>query len=181
MVVAPNTTIYLLTGVPLDNTYTDTIYFSTSAQQFAHFSTQYAKKVFGANTYQRVHDGVMRLAVPADEIYNYNYLMFQNTNYGNKWFYGFIQNVRYINNATSEITYEIDVMQTYHFDYILEQCYVERETTVTDERFEHLEDEPVELGELVCTHIEAISIGGDLGYGANNWGVLVTMAQRGDS
>ena len=59
--------------------------------------------------------------------------MFQNTSFGIKWFYAFITNVEYINNETSEITIEIDVMQTWHFDYTVNQCFVEREMAATDD------------------------------------------------
>lgn len=155
MVIAPNTDIILLRNVPLDNTYTDTIYFSNATEQFNHFynTSTYAKKVFGNNTYQRVNSGVMRIEVSADEIYNYNYLMFRNTNYGSKWFYAFITGVEYVNNAVAEVRYEIDVMQTYFFDYELEQCYVDRETSATDEIGDNLLEESIDPGPAVCDYI----------------------------
>ena len=155
MVIAPNTDIILLRNVPLDNTYTDTLYFSNATEQFNHFynTSTYAKKVFGNNTYQRVNSGVMRIEVSADEIYNYNYLMFRNTNYGSKWFYAFITGVEYVNNAVAEVRYEIDVMQTYFFDYELEHCYVERETSETDDFDEHLLDENIDFGSIKCSDV----------------------------
>ena len=52
-----------------------------------------------------------------EALYNCNYLAFQNASFGGKWFYAFIDSVEYVNNVTSEVTYTIDVMQTWHFQY----------------------------------------------------------------
>lgn len=153
MYIAPNTTIRLLRGVPLDNDYTNTIHFASAGAQSAHFSGSYTTKVFTAQTYQRVRKGVLRLAVLADEIYDYNYMMFQNTSYGSKWFYAFITKVEYINNSVSEITYELDVMQTWFFDMVRLPSYVERETTIADVIGGNIAPEPVDIGPLKCYNI----------------------------
>lgn len=92
---------------------------------------------FNNQSYQRVGNGVLRVQVLADNVYTCNYLMFKNTLFGNKWFYGFIVGVEYINNAVTEITYQIDVMQTWHFNYTLGKCFVIREHTATDGFYEH--------------------------------------------
>lgn len=159
MYIQPNTTIYLLKGVPLSNDYTDTIFFASAAAQQAHFQAAYVKKTFTAQSYQRVKKWVMRLQVLADEIYDYNYLMFQNTSYGSKWFYAFITNVEYINDVTSEITYELDVMQTWLFEANVKPSYVEREHTATDVIGENTAPEPVDLGPIKTHSITGAGLG----------------------
>lgn len=150
MYIQPNSIVVLLKGVPLDNTYTDTIYFANATDQYNHFLT-YTKREFGQLSYQRVNKNTIRLQVSADAIYDYNYLMFCNTAYGNKWFYAFITKPpTYINDATAEIEYEIDVMQTWMFEAVLEPSFVEREHSATDVIGENLAPEPVELGEIKC-------------------------------
>lgn len=72
-----------------------------------------AKHSLTAQTYQRVNKGTMRVGLSADSCYDCNYLMFQNSGFGSKWFYAFITSVEYVNNAVTEITFEIDVMQTW--------------------------------------------------------------------
>lgn len=152
MYIAPNTTIKLYSGIPLDNTYDHTLYFETLSDQNAYFhSGTLHKYSLPVNTYQRVEKGKMRIAKKADDIYDCNYLAFQNTNFGNKWFYAFITGVEYINNETSEITFEIDSMQTYFFDVHLKQCFVEREHSATDEIGDNIQPEPVELGEYIIS------------------------------
>ena len=146
MYIAPNSTVYLLTNVPCDKSYVHTLYFENKNEQYSYF---YGKRVktFTNVSYQRHSKNSIRLECLADDIYNVNYLMFQNTAYGNKWFYAFINNVEYINNVTTEITYTIDVMQTWYFDYTLGNCFVEREHTLTDVVGENTVPEPVDGGE----------------------------------
>ena len=151
MYIAPNTTIKLYSGVPLDDTYNHTLYFQTLADQTAYFHSGIAKYSIPVNSYQRVEKGKMRIEKTADDLYDCNYLAFQNTNYGNKWFYAFITKVEYVNNVTTEISFEIDSMQTYFFDVRLKQCFVEREHPNTDEIGDNIQPEPVELGEYVTS------------------------------
>lgn len=146
MYIAPNTNIRILQNCPLDNTYDHTIYFSSASDQSSYFQGL-TKYTFTNYTYQRVNRGRVRVQRQAEDLYNCNYMMFQNAAFGVKWFYAFITSVEYVNNNTSEITFEIDVMQTWFFDVSLEQCYVEREHVMDDSIGANLQPEPVELGE----------------------------------
>ena len=150
----------LLKGVPLDNTYTDTIYFGSVSAQRSHFQS-YTSKVFLQQSYQRVNKNTLRVQVKADDIYDYNYLIFQNASYGNRWFYAFINKVNYVNDSASEIEYELDVMQTWMFDYILEPSFVVREHSQTDNIGEHIAVEPVEIGTPIATDITDKGLFGD--------------------
>ena len=153
MYIQPNTNIILLKGVPLDNTYTDTIYFADATAQYNHFIS-YTNMMFPAQSYQRVNKGTLRLQVTADNIYDYNYLMFRNASYGQKWFYAFINKVNYINDNTSEIEYELDVIQTWLFEAVLEPSYVEREHSATDVVGENIASEPINIGGTKCHKVE---------------------------
>lgn len=148
MYVNPNSTIILCKNVPLDTTYEHTLYFDNIGLQTAYFRSK-AKTTFNNQTYQRVVRGKIRLQVCADDIYDCNYLMYQNTNYGSKWFYAFITGIEYINNITSEITFDIDSMQTYFFDVELRQCFVEREHVSDDTIGLHTLPEKVDCSEMI--------------------------------
>lgn len=149
MYIQPNTTVRLLTGVPLDNTYTHTLYFSDKASQTSYFESKTKAGCLLSNlSYQRYTKGNLRIQKLADDIYDCNYMMFQNTAYGNKWFYAFINNIEYVSNTVCEITYEIDVIQTWFFDVTLLQSFVEREHSVTDIAGENIVPEPVPIGEM---------------------------------
>lgn len=145
----PATIIMVCRGVPLDNTYTDTIKFTSLGAQQAFFSGK-AKYTFTDNTYQRVNSsiaqprGALSLRVPtvADNLYDCNYVCFQNTNFGAKWFYAFIKQVNYINPNNTEIIYELDHYQTWLFDFTVLPSFVEREHTLNDTLFSNLQPEP---------------------------------------
>lgn len=145
----PATWVHLLQGVPLDNSYNDTMDFTDQSAQFNYF---YSKKAFSYNdfTYQR-ENSTMRVPAEKDEIFNCNYLMFRNTNYSTKWYYAFITETRYIAPGTSEIVFEIDAMQTWLFDYTLKPCLIERETVADDTIFTHTVPENLESGDSIVS------------------------------
>lgn len=145
MYIEPTTNIRLLKNVPLNKTYDDTIYFTNSDAQEAYFKGK-QKYNLTNYTYQRVQKGVARVEINAENLYDCNYMMFQNSSFGRKWFYAFITGVEYVNDITSQITFELDKMQTWHFDYELEQCFVEREHTATDNVGDNIIDEGLNLG-----------------------------------
>lgn len=147
MYIAPNSIVYVLSGVPLDNTYEHTIYFDSKTSQQSWFSSK-RKYTFERCTYLR-KERVIRVEVNPDNLYDCNYIMFQNTNFGSKWFYAFITNVEYIANTTAEISYEIDAMQTWFFDYSLKPCFVEREHSASDVIGENLQPENLETGDYI--------------------------------
>lgn len=148
MYIAPNSTIKLLTGVPIDKNQSDTLWFASVGDQTAYFNTK-VKRTFTLQTYQRLQRGYCRLEVSADQIYDCNYMMFQNTSYGSKWFYAFVNNVEYINDDTAEVRFTIDPIQTWFFDYTLNQVYVERITPSHDDIGENILPEPLTMGEYV--------------------------------
>lgn len=150
------TVLWLLSGVPLDPSYEHTVNFLTKTEQEQAFMAFSIKRSYSAQSYQRAGLGVIRIAELADNIYRYNYLMFKNNEdssispkFGDKWFYGFIEDVVYINDHTCEVHYSIDVMQTYMFDYALGMCYVEREHSETDGYGQHITDEGLPVGDVM--------------------------------
>lgn len=153
--ITPNSTIQILKNVPLNNTYKHTIYFRNKTAQTAYFNTK-VEHTLSNYTYQRVQRNVCRVGITADNLYECNYMMFQNTNYGNKWFYAFITAVEFVNNEVSEITFEIDVMQTWHFDYSFNKTFVVRQHSLTDDAGDNIVPEDLPLGEYVCSNYSEI-------------------------
>lgn len=158
MYIAPNTNIRILKDVPLEPSYENTLYFSSLSAQTNYFSSK-AKYTLTQNTYQRVNRGVIRVGIKADSLYNCNYVMFQNAGYGNKWFYAFILKVEFVNNTTADVFFDVDVMQTYWFDFSLRECLVERQHSTTDVPGDNLVPEGLETGEYLDTVITTL---GDL-------------------
>lgn len=148
MFIEPNTNIRILKNVPLDSGYKKTINFTSASAQRDYF-IGLTKHNLSNYTYQRVQKGVARVGINAEALYDCNYMMFQNASFGSKWFYAFITGVEYVNNIVSEITFEIDDMQTWHFDYTLKECFVIREHSETDNIGDNLVPENLEHGEYI--------------------------------
>ena len=148
MYIQPNTTIRILKNCPLDSTYDHTIFFVTATQQ-ANYMSSLTKYTLERQSYQRTQRGYMRVNIRAENLYDCNYIMYRNDAFGTKWFYAFITSVEYVNNEVSEIQFELDEMQTWLFDYQLEQCFVEREHSVTDNPGDNLVDENIAYGEYI--------------------------------
>lgn len=145
--IVPNGQIRFLTQIPIDSNYENSLDFLTELEQRTYFLSQVpVHTMFNAT---RVRDGVIAVNAPSDTLLSANYLMFQNTNFSNKWFYAFITNIEYVNNNMSHVYYQIDDIQTWMFDVTLSQCFVEREHTETDGMFEHLVDEGIGTNEYV--------------------------------
>lgn len=148
MVIEPGTQILILKDVPLDESFSHSLYFNSESDQASYF-TGLVKYSLTNQTYQRVNRGVIRVDIQSDKLYDCNYVMFKNASFGNKWFYAFIKSVEYVNNSCSEISYERDPVQSWFFDYECEMCFVEREHSVSDEIGEHIEPESLDVGEYV--------------------------------
>lgn len=152
--IEPNSDLALLHDVPLDPDYENTLYFDNISQQTNYF---WAKRVhtFSKLSYVRRNRGWIRLGWNADQwpnntiiqkLYDSTYMMFKNTNFENKWFYAFVDKVEYVNNNTVDVQYHIDVLQTWHFDYEFNQCFIERQHTISDNVGENTIPEQLETG-----------------------------------
>lgn len=102
-------------------------------------------------TYQRMDNS---LVVPynAESLYGMNYCMFQNANYGSRWFYSFIPRIEYVNPTSSRLYLQTDFMQTWFPDCTVKSCMVEREHVNDDSIGAHIKDEGINPGELKCTY-----------------------------
>jgi hypothetical protein len=127
--IGPSTTVRVCQSIPLDNTYTDTILFTSKSAQESYFASK-TKKVYSGLTYQRLASNSSTWAIfledVADYFYDCNYLCFKNGGFGNKWLYAFISDILYINENCTAITFEIDVMQTWLFDFEIKKSFIER-------------------------------------------------------
>ncbi len=145
--ITPDTEIYFLENVPLDNTYTNTLYFSSKSAQLKYFKSM-VKTSVDNYTYQRATSGELKVGIATARLYTCNYMIFQNHAYSDKWFYAFILNVEYVNDNTTLVTYEIDEIQTWFFDFTV-TGWVAREHTATDNIGDNILPEPVDCGEYV--------------------------------
>lgn len=158
--IAPNSTIYLYNNIDLDNSYKDTLYFETINEQNTYFSsTKPYKYLFTNQYYQRTNIGTLKIEKNAELIGDCNYMRFQNTREGlSKWYYAFITNWEYINENVTEISYQIDVMQTYLFDIRLEDSFIVRCHSTSDGINENQVMEDINIGsDYICHNITELA------------------------
>jgi hypothetical protein len=122
------TNIRLLSGVPFSNDYKHSRWFDTSSAQETYFLGKTVVYSIPDNTFQRI-EGKNFISVNQniDALWGVNYVMFQNTSYNVKWFYGFVTKLEYRNKSTTHVHFEIDVLQTWMFTMNFKPSYVVRE------------------------------------------------------
>lgn len=142
--MTPITSVKILNNVPLDNTYKDTLNFTDVSSQLSFFT---GKVKFSFTNLMPVKmQNTIRLPIAADKLYDCNYIMWQNANFGVKWFYGFIKKISFINVNMCEVEFEMDVYQTWQFDITIKPSYVIREHSSTDNVGDNLVTENIDLG-----------------------------------
>lgn len=147
MVITPQTEIRLL-QCPLEADNLHQIKFSSKTAQYNYFNGLTSLTVDNC-TYAR-ENGTLRIPVDYDTAIQYNYVMYQNEAYSDKWFYAYITGYTYMNNDTTAIEIKTDVYQTWQFDFTWKQSFIEREHVDNDQIGLHTIPENLELGDYVC-------------------------------
>lgn len=147
MYIQPSTEIHILQNIPLNKSYEHTVYYKDAQTQATEF-LKYEKYMLTDYSYQRANLGTLRVELKYENLYNCNYMMFKNNAFENKWFYAFITGVSYVSNEVSEIYYEIDVMQTWCYDYSFLKTFIDRQHSKTDALYENTQPEGLELGSV---------------------------------
>ena len=124
----PETEVYLLSGIPFNISYNNVRDFDTIDEQVAYFLGKQKYK-FDKLTYQRVTQQTIKLDINYNDLLDCNYIMFQNQSNKGKWYYAFITDYEFVSQNCTIITYQLDVFQTYLFDFSFQSTYIEREHT----------------------------------------------------
>ena len=141
--ITPQTDLKLL-KCPIESDNRNQLTFANETAQRNYFNSLPKLEVYNF-TYQR-KDSVIRYPAHIDTILTYNYVMYQNDAYTNKWFYAFITSMEYVNDNMTLITIKTDVYQTWMFDMTWKRSFIEREHTNDDTIGNNTIPEGVELG-----------------------------------
>ena len=148
--------VYLL-NVPLEDDMKNTLYFASSSAQHSYFESVIGKTY--TNVSYQSETRTFRCPDQIDTVRQYNYIMWQNSAYSNKWFYAFIEKMTYVSDGYTDVVFEVDPLQTYMFDITVKPSIVEREHTNNDTIGANTYPENVELGEMICNG-DVINFGG---------------------
>lgn len=136
--------VTLVKGYKYDNRYDYIKTFSSKTAQNSYFSSL-PKIVIDDDNYIKDYEGFL-VNYEYDFLVNegVNYLIFNN---GEKDIYAFITRKEYVNEEVTRLNFEIDVIQTYLFDFTIDKSFVERKVCSIDEITDY--DEGIDIGEHV--------------------------------
>lgn len=140
----PQSIIHICSGVRLDARYEHSIYFANAEAQQEYFAGKVVK-TFPAYSYLR-KSWPIQVEATMEQAKTWSYLYFRNGT--GKYYYYFITQVEYKNDNMVELSLELDVLQTYLFNFTLLPSFVERQHTPTDAIGEHTVEEGLDVGEL---------------------------------
>ena len=150
MTIAPSSDIILL-KTPFEMDDRNQLTFTNATAQFNYFYNL-PKLEYDNCTYQR-KEGVIRYItdnnLTYEDLLSYNYCMYRNDAYSNKWFYAYIDNIEYKNNGMTEVSITTDVFQTWQFDIVYKRSFIEREHVNDDTIGLHTIPEQLEHGEYI--------------------------------
>lgn len=149
MAITPNTNLRLI-KCPIEQDNKNQIKFSSLQAQYNYFNSLPSISLDDEDiSYQR-KDSIIAFPDHIDNIMQYNYCMYQNENYSNKWFYCFITDMKYENDGLTYISIKTDVYQSWQFDLTFKTSFVEREHVNDDTIGKNLIPEGLQLGEYVA-------------------------------
>lgn len=151
----PQSTIYICSGVRLDARYDHSIYFASAQDQREYFAGKVVK-TFPAYSYLR-KSWPLQVQATMEQAKTWSYLYFRNGS--GKYYYYFINQIEYKNDNMVELSLELDVIQTYLFDFTLLPSFIERQHVISDNIGEHTVDEGLDVGELTVNGTSTIDAG----------------------
>ena len=151
MYIIPDSKVILIKNpLKLDNN--NEIMFSNAQAQETYFKSL-PKLEFNNLTYQR-KDGTLRIEtndnLTFEDLLGYNFCMYQNTHFDDKWFYAFITDVTWVNSSVTELKLETAYYQTWQFNLRFMDSFIEREHVDNDTLGLHTMNENLETGEYIC-------------------------------
>lgn len=140
-----------LVKVPIEIDNKNQLTFSSKTTQYNYFNSCTHIEL-DDGSYQR-KDSIVRYPGHIDDLIGYNYCMYRNTGYSNKWYYAFITDMQYSSDSMTIVSIKTDVWQTWQFDIDIKQCFVEREHVNDDTPGLHTVPEGIVTGDYVSVTI----------------------------
>ncbi|ANT41186.1 major tail protein [Bacillus phage Claudi] len=130
MAVVPlsGSNVFFKKGVPFSNDNKHARWFDDIGEQFSYFSSRPTVHAMDEVKFVE-NNGKNYIGADAgiDALRDVNYIMFQNAQYNNKWFYAFVTQLKRKTSSMTEVYFEIDVLQTWRFEMTMLSSFVVRE------------------------------------------------------
>ena len=138
---SPDSSLRLL-NVRMDSELRNTLWFPDRNTQTNWFLSQSDFISFTDYSYVK-KDNTIVLACREEDIWRFNYVMYQNTNFSNKYFYAFIVKREWASDYSTRIYLKTDPIQTWMFDWSLMTSFIERQHSTTDTPGDNIIPEPI--------------------------------------
>lgn len=138
---SPDSSLRLL-NMRMDSELRNTLWFPDRNTQTNWFLSQTDFISFTDYSYVK-KDNTIVLACREEDIWRFNYVMYQNTNFSSKWFYAFIVKREWASDYSTRIYLKTDPLQTWMFDWSLMTSFIERQHSTTDEPGDNIIPEPI--------------------------------------
>jgi hypothetical protein len=152
----------LAKDIKLDKSYTEVLAYSESSM----LSLVNSKAIASTTncSFIRQDENVIDVPVPYGTALQANYMAFQNPDYSNKWFFAFVDEVKYVSDGTTRITFIVDEFSTW-FDYWnVQPCFVIREHVNDDTVGLHTIPEGLEHGDYISNGFQQDTRLKNIGY-----------------
>lgn len=141
--------VWLAKNIKMDKDYRNVLKISES--DMITLMTNSSNLVYYDNHYSFIRENENEIYIQASygTCIQANYIAFQNPDYSNKIFFGFIDDVIYENEHTTRIRFTIDVWTTWYSYWSSKACFVVREHVVDDTIGANTVPEGLETGDYI--------------------------------
>lgn len=165
-----NSKILLVKNIHIDRQYTNVLSYSEAQM----LELCQANLVAQADNYSFLRTtGSIMAGFTYAQCLQANYIAFQNSDYSNKWFFAWIDDVIYKGDKNTEITFTVDAWSTWFDKWQKKVCFINRQHVNNDTIGLHTIPENIDVGEVIQESItEDESYGNNFGYWigvASNW------------
>lgn len=117
----------ILEGIPFTADDKIVLTFNSLAEQENYFE-DFAIETFTNLSFVKGFLGKqIKVNAEIESLYYANYIMFNNSAYGDKWFYAYITGFEYVSDGCTIINFELDYFQTYMGEIVFDNCFIERQ------------------------------------------------------
>lgn len=152
-----NSKIILCNGINVDREYVNVLDY-TEEQMLALCTTN---KIADSNNYSflDMSKGVIYTSFTYNTVLTATYMAFQNPDYTNKWFFGFIDDIVYKGDKNTEIHFTVDSWSTWFKSTTVKSCFVSREHVNDDTIGLHTVQENLDVGEIISDNKMEVQMG----------------------
>lgn len=173
----PDSEIWCFRDVNIDVNYDNTYYFTDETSQINYFQNLDTLIYHSPSLHYIRQNTYVDVNAPIDDLFQCNYIIYNNWSFERTYIYNFVTNVEYVNNNVTRLYIQMDVIQTYLTKWTLGDCFVKRQHVTNDVRGQNVEPEPVNIGKYVYTPITTLyqKTTGKIGTIPNSFVVAATF------